>query len=438
MLGVSTEALAAYAAVVSTVATVVAAVVAWRRLRLERPHLKIRLQRPPFYPHADRAAHYAVIVNTGRRPITVVNIWLVLPGGKSRSPSEWQWKARTLSEGEFLGLPQPSRGPDRPEVVVQDSRGRWWPRMRYPLWRLGRLNTRIREKHQGGGLISLEPPAQPRNLSWWDRQPWWPALVAEAAPKGLTPFHATPGRRVLSGVMRSAVANRRIPSSPCIGVALPRAGRREMLVLVPESVQELAAEAGEPFGSLVLFAAYSGLRWGEIAALRVGRLDPLRGTVDVVESATEVGRGIQFVAPKNGRTRTVRLPRSLVEILAPMIAGKGSEELVFAGREGGPLRHGQFYSRVFRPAVARAGLDGRLRFHDLRHTCAALLIAQGAHPRAIMERLGHSSITVTMDVYGHLLRSLDDALAAGLHATLLSARADKPRTERGQVVALTG
>ncbi len=126
--------------------------------------------------------------------------------------------------------------------------------------------------------------------------------------------------------------------------------------------------------------------------------------------------GIRFVAPKNGRTRTVRLPRFLVDVLSPVVAGKGPEELVFASCSGGPLRHGQFY-RAFRRAVAAAGLDPRLRFHDLRHSAAAMLIAQGAHPRAIMERLGHSSITVTMDVYGHLLPSLDEALADGLDAT---------------------
>lgn len=109
---------------------------------------------------------------------------------------------------------------------------------------------------------------------------------------------------------------------------------------------------------------------------------------------------------------------------------------MFASRRGGPLRHGQFY-RTFRRAVATAGLDPRLRFHDLRHSAAAMLIAQGAHPRAIMERLGHSSITVTMDVYGHLLPSLDEALAEGLDATFRGALAAWMRPGRGQVIDLT-
>jgi integrase len=140
------------------------------------------------------------------------------------------------------------------------------------------------------------------------------------------------------------------------------------------------------------------------------------------------------VAPKSGRSRTVRLPAFVMDLLAPLVAGKRPDELVFPGPGGGPLRHGQFYSRVFRPAILAAGLD--VRFHDLRHTCAALLIAQGAHPRAIMERLGHSTIAVTMDVYGHLLPSLDEALTAGLEATFQKARAASVRPGDGQVVEL--
>ncbi|MGH9227076.1 MAG: tyrosine-type recombinase/integrase [Acidimicrobiales bacterium] len=85
-------------------------------------------------------------------------------------------------------------------------------------------------------------------------------------------------------------------------------------------------------------------------------------------------------------------------------------DLVFTAPKGGPLQHRTFYRRYFRPAVAATGLPEALRFHDLRHTAAALLIAQGAHPRAIMERLGHSSTTITMNVYGHLFPNLDEAL----------------------------
>jgi integrase len=83
---------------------------------------------------------------------------------------------------------------------------------------------------------------------------------------------------------------------------------------------------------------------------------------------------------------------------------------VWESPQGGPFRHSNWFKRHFKPAVLRAGLPPRTRFHDLRHSYAAMLIAQGAHPRAIMERMGHSTITVTLDTYGHLLPKIDAAL----------------------------
>jgi integrase len=102
---------------------------------------------------------------------------------------------------------------------------------------------------------------------------------------------------------------------------------------------------------------------------------------------------------------------------------------VFTAPKGGPLRHNNFYQRIFCPALARAGLPVQVRFHDLRHTCAALLIAQGAHPKAIQAHLGHSSIQVTMGRYGHLFPDALEQLADRLDAARAAARTDPARTE---------
>jgi site-specific recombinase XerC len=83
---------------------------------------------------------------------------------------------------------------------------------------------------------------------------------------------------------------------------------------------------------------------------------------------------------------------------------------VWRSPQGGPFRHGNWFKRHFKPALVQAGLPAHTRFHDLRHSYAAMLIGQGAHPRAIMERMGHSTITVTLDTYGHLLPKIDAAL----------------------------
>ena len=97
-------------------------------------------------------------------------------------------------------------------------------------------------------------------------------------------------------------------------------------------------------------------------------------------------------------------------------ADNDPDALVFVSLEGSTMSHTNFYKRHFKPAVRRSLSPAAqtLRFHDLRHTCAALLIAAGAHPKTIQEQLGHSSIQVTMDVYGSLLPSVAEALEAAL------------------------
>lgn len=130
-------------------------------------------------------------------------------------------------------------------------------------------------------------------------------------------------------------------------------------------------------------------------------------------------------------------PRNSVPGRFPNVDGH-----VFSSAEGMALRRRNFYRRHYKPAVVRAGLDPDLRFHDLRHTCAALLIAQGAHAKEIAERLGHSTTRLTMDRYGHLLPSLDERLREGLEATYRAAAAGPARDDGGtdvsQIAVRTG
>ncbi len=105
------------------------------------------------------------------------------------------------------------------------------------------------------------------------------------------------------------------------------------------------------------------------------------------------------------------------------------EAFVFTAPDGGPLRHNNFYARFFKPAVRRGELDPRTRFHDLRHTAAALMVNEGAHLLVVKERLGHSTIQVTADRHGHLFPSLDAALTAKLDDSYRAAqkKASEPR-----------
>jgi integrase len=292
-------------------------------------------------------------------------------------------------------------------------------------------------------------------------QPAVKAWVAELAHRGSAPGTIAGARKVLRLILGTAVDAQALATNPCDRVRVPRGRREEMHFLSAEQVEALADAIEHPplrpaghgasptgrhhfpeYAALVRLAAYSGLRAGEIAGLRVRRLDLLKGKAEVAETLTDVdGTLVSNATTKSGKVRTVPIPRFIADEVAPLLAGKSPDDYVFTSPEGGPLRHSNFYRRRFRPAVERAGLPDGVRFHDLRHTYAGFLIAEGAHPKAIMERMGHSSITVTLDRYGHLLPSLEEHLTEALNrsgkaaARRVSAR-DRARIAHGEVVPL--
>jgi integrase len=122
-----------------------------------------------------------------------------------------------------------------------------------------------------------------------------------------------------------------------------------------------------------------------------------------------------FGETKTYERRHVPLPAFLCEELARYLVGRPNDpvDLVFTTPSGTALRHGGFYQKKFKPAVVKAGLPDGLRFHDLRHTFAAFCIASTADPYAVMKRMGHSSISVTYDTYGHCSRSATDRSPRG-------------------------
>ncbi len=246
---------------------------------------------------------------------------------------------------------------------------------------------------------------------------------------------------VVRAVMATAVESRMLASNPAAGIRLDKAKARSARVkrqqsrvfLTAKEVERLANEMPGDYPLLVRFAAYSGLRAGELAGLQVHDLDMLRRRVRVRRAVEEVRGHLHVGTPKSGDERTVTLPAFLVDEVGAYLASTGlqGQEWLFRSPTGGTLRHSGFYARQFKPAAIRAEMPDGLRFHDLRHTCAALLIAQGAHPKAVSERLGHQSIEITMDTYGHLYESVEDALADALDTVRAAALEDSVRTERG-------
>ncbi len=266
--------------------------------------------------------------------------------------------------------------------------------------------------------------------------------VADLQASGLGPSGVRQARQVLNSMMTLAVEAGYLVVNPVAGVKVARQPDPEMLFLSAEEVERLAAAIRDPYGTLVHLLAYGGLRWGEAVAVRRRRCDLLRSRIEVAESLSEARGELHFGATKTYRRRMVIIPAFLSEILAEHLAREVDDDpdaLVFTSPLGKPLRNSNFRRQVWYQAVADAGLPEELRIHDLRHTCAALLIAEGAHPKAIQVHLGHSSISVTMDRYGHLFPSDMEALAAALDEVRSEALAVQMRTKRGpEVIELTG
>lgn len=233
---------------------------------------------------------------------------------------------------------------------------------------------------------------------------------------------ATTVRRVhgvLAAILDVAVKDRRILVNPGRGVNLPRKVRKERHYLTHEQVTLLAGEAKEK-GVLVLFLAYTGLRWGEATGLRVKDYDALRRRVSVSQNAVNVGGCIVVGTPKTHAARSVPVPAFLSVPLARACEGKTRDQLVFgAGLDhlrSPTTRDGWFIQAKKRARAADSDFPSELTLHDLRHTAASLAISAGANVKAVQRMLGHASAAMTLDTYADLFDDDLDAVATALDA----------------------
>jgi integrase len=242
-------------------------------------------------------------------------------------------------------------------------------------------------------------------------------------------------RQLLHRTFAQAVAEERVPRNPVSPVRVAKPRRRDPRFLTAAEVGAIVEAIPDRYRALVLVLAYGGLRIGEALGLRVGDVDPLRSRVLVRGQLAEIG-GRQVRAPtKTGRERAVHVPRFVMEALAPHLVGPGGsprepEEPLFTTEAGAPVRASNFRCREWRAAVRAVGLHPEPTLHDLRHTAAALAISAGAHPKEIADMLGHSTVRVTLDVYGGLLPGLHERLAARLEEL------GRPSAPEGAVHAL--
>ncbi len=273
-------------------------------------------------------------------------------------------------------------------------------------------------------------------------------FVAELAARGLAAKSIANTALVLRLVLQEAVEAGALRENPATGLRLAAARRQEPKFLTADSVNALVVATREPYGFLILFAAYTGLRPSELCGLRVGKLDLLRRRVEVSETLMQINGETVIGPTKSDAVRSVPLPCFLRDAAGEYLALRrhqlgrplAPDDLVFPPitTKYGVARTEFLYAEsvrryILKPALA-AGLPSDFRTHDLRHTCASLLISLGAHPRAIMERLGHSDITITLNVYGHLFPSLEEQLTDGLDELYRSTTSDdvEPITATGE------
>lgn len=206
---------------------------------------------------------------------------------------------------------------------------------------------------------------------------------------------------VLSQILDQAVEDSRIVSNPAAGLDLPRIDHEERRYLSFEQV-DLLAKAADTNALLVYVLAYTGIRFGEAAALTVADVNLERSRLRIHRSATVVDSKIVVSSTKSNKGRDVPLPQFLAEMLAKHTESMSPEQLVFPDSRGGYLRANNVRRRWWNDAVKASGVPEGLTPHELRHTAASLAITAGANIKTLQRMLGHASAALTLDRYGHL------------------------------------
>jgi integrase len=256
----------------------------------------------------------------------------------------------------------------------------------------------------------------------------------DGKPGGLSPQSRRHIHRILKAALGRAVEQRLIARNPADVLArhLPKVERKEMVTLTAEQAAQLLESIKRSRSYWpVLIALSTGMRRGEILALRWRNIDLERGIVRVVESLEQTKAALRFKAPKTEKARAITLPSFAVEELRRLkrqqaeellaLGVRQSGETLACGRHDGEPMPPRSLTHEFAKIAGRAKGVPRVRFHDLRHSHATQLLSAGVHPKVAQERLGHSTITTTLDLYSHVTETMQGDAAAKLDSAFRSA-----------------
>ncbi len=256
------------------------------------------------------------------------------------------------------------------------------------------------------------------------------ALYADLERAGLSNQSIQHAHRVLHSALKQAIRWGLIARNPCEGATPPRPERAEMHVMTQDQVTAfLDATRDHPAHTLYVLAVTTGMRQGELFGLRWADIHLDAGKLMVRRALQrQKEAGVVFIEPKTARSRrTILLSQRAISALREHRRRQLEErlrqgpdwhdgDLVFCNATGQSPDPG-WQRQVFQAELERVGLPV-IRFHDLRHTAATLLLAQGVHPKVVSEMLGHATISLTLDTYSHLVPAMHAQAAAAMDALL--------------------
>jgi integrase len=253
---------------------------------------------------------------------------------------------------------------------------------------------------------------------------------------GLSPRTVGHMHRVLKQALGQAIRWELVSRNPADAVDPPKVDWQPMQTYdFPQTAELIEVVRGTPLLVPTLLAVMCGLRRGEICALRWRNVDLVAGQISVVESLEQTKAGLRIKSPKSGKGRTVALSATVVDELRAHRVRRAQELLrlgVGLSDEDRVVRHADgsivspiYISQLWARTVRRAKLK-RIRFHDLRHTHATHLLSGNVHPKVASERLGHSKVGITLDLYSHVIPGMQEDAAAMIDCALSAAR-DKGR-----------
>lgn len=372
----------------------------------------------------ERSSGHWAIVLEARDPSTGARKrkWISFVGTKRAAQVEC---ARLIAEADAGLLIDPAK------VTVAAFLERWLEHMR------SQITTKSHERYSelvrtnivpALGSISLRKltPVHLSNL-------YAKSLVSgrRQGNGGLAPSTVKYMHRVLRHALKQAVIWQLLARNPADAVKPPRSERAQMSTYdITQTAALINSLRGTRLLVPVLLAVMCGLRRGEIVALRWRHIDLAAGKISVVESAEQTTTGVRYKPPKSGRGRSVALSPTIVEELRAhrmkqaeeflrLGARPADDTFVYTREDSKPLQP-RSLSRAWNLAVARLDLP-RIRFHDLRHAHATHLLASGVHPKVASERLGHSQIGITLDLYSHVLPGMQEDAAARVDDALRQA-----------------